>query len=138
VDRVTPAHLEPVALRPYPIPEAWILGGAPRARLAELSRSPDGARVVILWDCTAGEYIWRGAAHERLEILEGEAIVDDGSGPRRLGPGARASFPAGAIVRWRVPAYVKKLADRRAPRRRAIARALHALLSRRRPVPFRA
>jgi uncharacterized cupin superfamily protein len=107
--------VEAAELRPEPIPDGWVLAGAPCARAAELSRTPDGALVTFLWDCTAGEYLWRYTTHETFEIIEGEAIVDDGSGPRILQAGAHARFRAGSITRWRVPSYVKKVSYCRDP-----------------------
>ena len=86
MDQITQAQVEAAQLQPEPIPAGWVLSGAPQARAAELSRSPDGGRVNFLWDCTAGEYVWRYASHETIEILEGEAIVDDGNGSWRSEP----------------------------------------------------
>lgn len=116
MDQTTQTQVQAADLQPDPIPEAWVLAGQPQARAAELSRTRDGARVTFLWDCTAGEYLWRYAAHETVEILEGEALVDDGSGPRMLKTGSQARFRAGSIARWRVPNYVKKISYCRDPR----------------------
>lgn len=137
MDQITQAQVEAAQLQPEPIPAGWVLSGAPQARAAELSRSPDGGRVNFLWDCTAGEYVWRYASHETIEILEGEAIVDDGKGSRVLRAGAQARFRAGTVARWRVPSYVKKLSYCRDPRPQAvllagrIARRLRRLATRR-------
>jgi uncharacterized cupin superfamily protein len=116
VDPTTLEQLERAQLQPEPIPQGWVLIGAPKARAAELSRSPDGARTALLSDCTSGEFLWRYAAHETVEILEGEAMVDDGAGPLVLKAGTQARFRAGTIARWRVPSYVKKVSWRRDPR----------------------
>lgn len=104
------ARLEPAPIRPE-----WIRGGAPQARCAELSRSCDGTAMTAVWDCTAGEFDWHFWGDETVHILEGEVIVDDGSGPRTLRPGDVALFPEGSTSRWVVPAYVKKLAFCRDP-----------------------
>lgn len=132
MDRITQAQLDAAELKPDPLPEAWILAGAPQPRAAELGRSPDDAEVTFLWDCTAGEYLWRYGAHETVEILEGEAVVDDGSGPRTLRAGAQARFRAGSIARWRIPNYVKKVSYCRDPQPQAlrlIRRAARKLLN---------
>jgi uncharacterized cupin superfamily protein len=122
-------------LKPDPIPDAWILAGAPAARAAELSRSADGADVTVLWDCTAGEYVWCAAAHETAVILEGEALVEDGAGLRILKPGDAARFRAGSIARWRVPAYVKKVSYRSDPRPRVLRMAFRLARRLRTPRP---
>jgi uncharacterized cupin superfamily protein len=102
--------IDAVRLRSAPIEPSWIVAGTPRARCAELSRSPDGANLTLVWDCTAGDFDWIYTDDETVHILEGEAIVDDGSGKRTIGPGDVYLFPAGTTYRWRVPVYVKKLA----------------------------
>jgi uncharacterized cupin superfamily protein len=127
LNRTTRSQLDAAELQPDPIPGAWILAGAPQARTAELSRSRDGARVTLLWDCTAGEYLWRHAAHETMHILEGDVVIDEGLGPRTLAAGARACFRAGQVVRCRVPAYVKKLSRCRDPQPRPVRLARRAL-----------
>lgn len=124
---ITQALVEGAELQPDPIPEGWVLAGAPNARAAELSRSADGTEVSFLWDCTAGEYLWRYTGHETVEILEGEAVVDDGGGPRTLRPGAQARFRAGSIARWRVPSYVKKVSYCRDPKPQLLRLARRAL-----------
>lgn len=109
------AGIEAARLELAPIEPSWIVAGAPQARCAELTRSRDGAAATFVWDCTAGEFDWSFAADETVHILEGEVIVDDGSGPQTLRPGDVALFHAGSTCRWRVPAYVKKLAFLRDP-----------------------
>jgi uncharacterized cupin superfamily protein len=99
-----------VRLRSAPIEPSWIVAGAPRARCAELNRSRDGAAFTLVWDCTAGDFDWIYDQDETVHILEGEAIIDDGSDKRTIGPGDVFLFPAGTTFRWRVPVYVKKLA----------------------------
>ena len=135
MDPITQTQVEAADLQPDPIPEAWVLAGQPQARAAELSRTGDGARVTFLWDCTAGEYLWRYAAHETVEILEGEALVDDGSGPRVLKAGGQARFRAGSIARWRVPSYVKKVSYCRDPRPQVVRLAARLLRKLRSPAP---
>jgi uncharacterized cupin superfamily protein len=117
-------QVECAELKPNPIPQTWVLSGAPYARSAELSRSRDGSRVTLLWDCTAGDYLRRYGTNVTVEILEGEALVDDGGGPRLLRAGAQARFRAGSVARWSVPIYVKKLAASHDPRPRALRAAL--------------
>ena len=138
MDQMTQNQVQDANLQPEPIPEAWVLSGQPLARAAELSRTADGGRVTFLWDCTAGEYLWRYAVHETVEILEGEAMVDDGSGPRMLTAGSQARFRAGSIARWRVPSYVKKVAYCRDPRPQVLRFAARVARKLRSPAPRRA
>ncbi|MCB1544296.1 MAG: DUF861 domain-containing protein [Methylobacteriaceae bacterium] len=100
-----------VALNDAPIPKDWIVSGEPRARMAELSRSRDGAAVSVVWDCTAGEFDWRFGVDEWVHILEGAVEVRDEQGQwSELAPGSVALFRAGVVSRWRVRTYVRKLA----------------------------
>ena len=69
MDQTTQNQVAAADLQPDPIPEGWVLSGAPQARAAELSRTPDSAKVTLLWDCTAGEYLWLYAAHETVDRL---------------------------------------------------------------------
>jgi uncharacterized cupin superfamily protein len=114
-DTAPSPSVEAASLKPAPIEPSWILGGAPRARCAVLSRSRDKSASTVVWDCTAGEFNWSYIDDETVHILEGEAIVDDGSGPRTIRPGDVVLFHAGSTWRWRVPKYVKKVAFLRLP-----------------------
>jgi uncharacterized cupin superfamily protein len=104
-----------VSLKSAPIDPSWIVAGSPQTRSAELSRSRDGSAVTVIWDCTAGDFDWSYTEDETVHILEGEAIVDEGSLRRTLRPGDVYLFPAGSTYRWHVPIYVKKLAFLRVP-----------------------
>ncbi|HLH49669.1 MAG TPA: cupin domain-containing protein [Roseiarcus sp.] len=98
------------SLAPAPINPDWILEGAPEARNAVLSRSADGTACTIMWSCTAGKFRWLYDFDETIHFLEGWVVIDDGSGPRRLGPGDVVFFPAGTSAAWTVETYVRKLA----------------------------
>lgn len=115
VDTTTCRSVEAARLELAPIEPSWILRGAPRARCAVLSRSRDRSASTVVWDCTAGEFNWTYTDDETVHILEGEAIIDDGSGPRTMRPGDVVLFHAGSTWRWRVPTYVKKVAFLRLP-----------------------
>jgi uncharacterized cupin superfamily protein len=122
--RIASASIDGATLEPAPIRPEWIRAGTPLARCAELSRSADGTALTAVWECTAGEFDWHFAGDETVHILDGEVIVDEGEGPRALRPGDVAFFPAGSTSRWRVPAYVKKLAFCRDPVPRPVLRAV--------------
>jgi uncharacterized protein len=99
-----------VKLAPSPINEGWIVEGAPEARSAILSRSRDETACTIMWDCTAGKFRWFYDFDETIHILEGSVSIDDGQGPRRVGPGDVVFFPVGSSALWEVETYVRKLA----------------------------
>jgi uncharacterized protein len=99
-----------VKLAPSPINEDWIVEGAPAARSAILSRSRDETACTIMWDCTAGKFRWFYDFDETVHILEGSVWIDDGQGPRRVGPGDVVFFPVGSSALWEVETYVRKLA----------------------------
>jgi uncharacterized cupin superfamily protein len=119
--------IEATRLEAAPIEPSWIIAGAPTARCAELSRSGDGSAFTVVWDCTAGEFNWTYDEDETVHILEGEAIVDDGTGPRSIQPGDVVLFRAGSTCHWRVPVYVKKVAFLRLPMPRPAIFAARAL-----------
>jgi hypothetical protein len=102
--------IESALMQPAPIDPSWIIQGTPRARWAELSRSRDRTASTVLWDCTAGEFNWSYGEDETVHILEGEAIIENGSECRSIRPGDVVLFHAGSTWRWRVPLYVKKVA----------------------------
>ena len=93
-----------------PINENWILEGAPEARCAILSRSEDQTACTIMWTCTPGKFRWIYEFDETIHLLEGSVVIDDGKGPRRLGPGDVVFFPAGTSAVWTVEAAVRMLA----------------------------
>jgi len=104
----TPANVE---LQPEPIPQEWILTGAPVARSKNLARSRDLTSSVVVWDCTAGSFRWHYGQDETVLFISGEAfLIYENGEERRFGPGDLAFFPSGTICHWRVADYVKKVA----------------------------
>jgi len=104
----TPANVE---LQPEPIPQEWILTGAPVARSNNLARSRDLTSSVVVWDCTAGSFRWHYGQDETVFFISGEAfLIYENGEERRFGPGDLAFFPSGTICHWRVDDYVKKVA----------------------------
>ena len=128
-------------LEAAPIRAEWVIEGQPQARCRELSRSADGTAITAVWDCTAGAFHWRFDGDETVHILQGEVVVDDGSGPKTLRAGDVAFFPAGTASRWEVPVYVRKLAFCRDPLPRPLlafiraVRKLKAMLGRKTAAP---
>ncbi|ACL56796.1 cupin domain-containing protein [Methylobacterium nodulans] len=100
-----------VPLKPAPINPHWVRVGTPEARNALLSRSSDGTASTILWDCTAGEFVWHYDIDETIYFLEGSAIIGDATTtPRRFVAGDVLFLPKGAVANWHVESYVKKVA----------------------------
>ena len=100
-----------VELTSAPIVPAWIVEGQPVARAAEVSRSADDTAFTVIWDCTAGSFVWTYDFDETIHILEGSIVLTDGGNPpTRLGPGDIVFFPKGSQVHWQVEDYVKKIA----------------------------
>ncbi len=108
-----PSTLE---LRDAHINPDWIIAGSPRARLAEQSRSVDGAAATAVWECTAGHFRWFFAWDETVVILEGEVHVtaEDGT-ERTLRKGDIAYFKANSWAVWKIDRYVRKIAFVRRP-----------------------
>lgn len=103
-------------LKDAPIEPAWILAGAPRARIAEHSRSADEAAVTAVWDCTEGQFRWYFGWDETVIILEGEVHVTAEDGTERvLKAGDIAYFKGKTWATWTVETYVKKIAFVRKP-----------------------
>ena len=100
-----------VWLGPAPINPDWIRDGVPVARCAELSRSPDGMAMTLVWECSPGTFDWFYDLDETLYVLEGDVILDEGRATeRRIGPGDTVFFPAGSQAHWRVKSPIRKLA----------------------------
>jgi len=104
----TPANVE---LAPEPIPQEWILSGVPAARSKILSRSRDWTSSIVVWDCTAGKFVWHYSQDETVLFISGEAFLlqEDGQ-ERRFAPGDLGFFPAGTTCTWRVADQVRKVA----------------------------
>jgi uncharacterized cupin superfamily protein len=111
-----PRTLDPQHLEPAPIPDEWVIEGSPRARAAELGRSPDGTCTAAHWDCTAGTFHWFFFNEEIVHILDGEVVVRNAREQERvLRKGDVAVLPANEWMVWRVDRYVRKLAYCRFP-----------------------
>jgi uncharacterized protein len=122
---ITPASA-PANFTASPIRPAWILAGAPVARVAMLSSSADGTASTYYWDCTAGRFNWFYSFDETLHILEGSVSLKAPSGITRVvGAGDTVFFPAGSQAEWTVDHYVRKLAFCRTPLPRYLVSARH-------------
>jgi uncharacterized cupin superfamily protein len=104
----TPANVE---LEAEPIPQEWILSGAPVARSKSLVRSRDWTSSIVVWDCTAGRFRWHYSQDETILVVSGEAFLMLENGEeRRFGPGDLGFFPAGTTCTWRVAENIRKVA----------------------------
>ena len=103
-----PANVE---LAPDPIPQEWVLNGAPAARSKILVRSRDWTSSVVVWDCTAGSFRWTYGQDETIFVISGEAflLLENGE-ERRFGAGEVGFFPAGVTCNWRIADHIRKVA----------------------------
>lgn len=103
-------------MKSSPIDPAWVISGAPEARIAEHSHSADKAAMTALWDCTAGTFRWYFGWDETVMILEGEVRVTDENGAVRvLKAGDIAYFAGNTWATWQIDTYVRKIAFLRRP-----------------------
>ena len=85
--------------------------GTPEARSKILARSHDRTSSIMVWECTAGRFIWHYGEDETVVVISGEVFITTGKGEeRRLGQGDMAFFPAGSSCAWRVNDRIKKVA----------------------------
>jgi len=100
-----------VELDPEPIPQEWILSGAPVSRCKNLVRSRDWTSTVVVWDCTSGRFRWHYSQDETILVISGEAflLLENGD-ERRFGAGDVGFFPAGTTCTWRVAENIRKVA----------------------------
>jgi uncharacterized cupin superfamily protein len=100
-----------VDLKPASISSDSIHNGTPETRSQELARSHDRTSYTMVWDCTAGQFIWNYNKDETLVVLTGEAFISYDKGEEhRIGPGDIVFFPSGTSATWRVPRYIRKVA----------------------------
>lgn len=113
VVRVTPSGVD---LNPSPIQPEWVLGGSPTTWKKEVARSRDRMSQIIVWECTAGLFMWHYNKDESLIVISGEAFATTENGQElRFGPGDVGFFPAGTTCTWRVPGLWRKIAIMRDP-----------------------
>jgi uncharacterized protein len=94
-----------------PVNPAWVLEGAPVARIEHLSSSADGTASTYFWDCTAGRFNWFYTFDETLHILEGSVTLKFPDGQsRHVVAGDIVFFPNGSRAEWTVDSYIRKLA----------------------------
>lgn len=105
------AEVASIELKDAPIPAAWVLTGAPHARAGALSSSVDGWATSVVWECTAGSFIWQFGWEETVFILEGSVRVIAETGEvRQLSAGDTAYFSQGTSAEWQIDSYVRKIA----------------------------
>ena len=103
-------------LEPAPISPDWILSGTPEARAKLLAKSHDGTSYIMVWECSAGRFMWHYIEDEIVAITSGEVFITIDKGEeRRLGQGDMAFFPAGTSCEWRINNRVRKVAVLRKP-----------------------
>ena len=105
------AHPHAVTLDPQPIAAAGILAGTPVGSAKVLLKTQDKTSHLVVWECTAGEFVWDYAEDETAIVISGEAVVTGSDGEDlSLSPGSVVFFPAGSSSLWRIPDRIKKVA----------------------------
>ena len=100
-----------VDLEPAPISRDCILSGTPEARSKLLAKSYDGTSYVVVWECSAGRFMWHYIEDETVTITSGEVFITAKKGREcRLSQGDMGFFPAGTSCEWRVNDRVRKVA----------------------------
>jgi uncharacterized cupin superfamily protein len=97
-------------LKSAPIDPNWIVEGTPAARNCLVAGSTDLSAWTMLWDCSAGKFVWTYKFDETVHVLEGQVTVTVDGTTNTLRAGDIAFFPAGAVAFWHVENYVRKLA----------------------------
>jgi uncharacterized cupin superfamily protein len=98
-------------LEPAPISPDWILSGTPEARAKMLAKSRDGTSYIMVWECSAGRFMWHYTEDETVTLTFGEVFITNEKGEEsRLGQGDMGFFPAGSSCEWRVNDRVRKVA----------------------------
>ena len=116
VDNLIEVDSSAADLSSLPIPDEWVLEGAPAARCRIVTKSTDGTAKTVIWDCTAGRFNWFYNQDETVYVLEGSFSIKEPSGATRLAKaGDMVLFRAGSQAEWTVPQYVRKVAFLRDP-----------------------
>jgi uncharacterized cupin superfamily protein len=105
-----------VALTSNPIRKDWIIDGHPDATSTEIAHTHDGTTQVFVWRVSAGKFNWFYDFDEVVTVLDGDMYLSDGANApqgaaeRHVVAGDVVFFPKGAVVTWRVPDHVRKIA----------------------------
>ena len=97
-------------LQSAPIDPHAIVEGMPVARNRLVAGSSDCSAWTMLWDCTAGKFLWTYKCDETVHVLDGQVTITVNGTTNILRAGDIAFFPAGAVAFWDVENYVRKLA----------------------------
>lgn len=98
-------------LAPRPIDPTWIVAGTPQARARALDFGEGRMISAMIWESTAGTFDWRYGSDEVIHVLTGEAELTMADGTiKPIKAGDTVFFPGHQIVRWHIPAYLKKVA----------------------------
>lgn len=102
--RIADAQLES-----WPLPDDWVLEGAPEACGCVVSRSDDSRLIRGVWQCTPGRFNWTFSYDETLVVVSGRATVELDTGEQiELEPGTMAFFGRGHESTWTVHETLRK------------------------------
>ncbi len=94
-------------LEAWPIPEANVVSGKPRA--AGKLLQGDGRAETGIWECTPGTFTWDYDTRQSLCVVSGSATVRVGRRTLALKPGSAVFIAAGTHARWTVTKTLRKL-----------------------------
>ena len=105
-----------IEFKAAPIPESWVISGAPAAQNHVAFVSDDRAVMTIFWRCTAGSFEWIYHDEETIYVLDGGMRLTFPDGEvRQVGAGDAVYFPAGSRAVWDIESHVSKVAVFRRP-----------------------
>ena len=67
------------SLTPGRIDPSWIIEGNPQTQQTVLSKSADWRAWTMIWQCSEGKFNWYYDYDETVLILDGSAIIENGS-----------------------------------------------------------
>ena len=104
-------HLNtPIEAKSIPLPEDWVLEGAPAPRGAVLVRSADGSQRSGRWQCETGRFHYSFRSHETAHILKGVALIQETEGENyTIRAGDVVHFPKGLKTTWNVIEPIEKI-----------------------------
>ena len=96
------------SLEPAPLPDGWVIEGAPAPQMRILTCSDDAVLMSGIWRCGPGRFHFRYDFDETVHLLSGGVTVTIDGYRDRLDPGSVAYFARGTLSVWDVDDHVEK------------------------------
>ncbi len=102
-------------LEPWPIADAQVIAGRPRAASRDLYRAPDDRTWIAVWTCTAGSFRSEYAGDEAIYLVLGRVRITDQDGrSATYRAGQAILIRAGSRCAWEIEEPVRMLFHYRA------------------------